>query len=129
MDKPPLHDPKPRVLVVDDNADAADILATLLALFDCTVKVAYSGSEALALGDALRPQLVILDIAMPDMDGCETARRMRAQSWGKQARIAALSAWSVDDTPCCTTRAGMDYHFIKPIRVDALVEILAGLRP
>lgn len=129
MDIPPLYQPKPRVLVVDDNADAADILATLLAAFDCTVKVAYSGSEALALGDALRPQLVILDIAMPDMDGCETALRMRARSWGQQARIAALTAWSVDDTPCCTTQAGMDYHFIKPIRVDALVAILAGLRP
>lgn len=128
MDKLPPHEPTPRVLVVDDNVDAADILATLLGVFDCTVKVAYSGSEALVLGDALRPQLVILDIAMPGMDGCETARRMRERPWGPQACIAALTAHSPDDMPCCPIQAGMDLHFTKPIRVDVLVDILAAVR-
>lgn len=128
LDQLLLHEPTPRVLVVDDNVDAADILATLLSVFDCTVQVAYSGSEALALGEALRPQLVILDLDMPGMDGCETARRMREQSWGPQACIAALTAWSGGDIPCCIVEAGMDYHFTKPMRVDALVDILAALR-
>jgi len=128
LDQLLLHEPTPRVLVVDDNVDAADILATLLSVFDCTVQVAYSGSEALALGEALRPQLVILDLDMPGMDGCEAARRMREQSWGPHACIVALTAWSGGDIPCCIVEAGMDYHFTKPMRVDALVDILAALR-
>lgn len=128
MDKLPPHAPTLRVLVVDDNADAADILASLLAFFNCTVEVAYSGSEALVLGDAQHPQLVILDLGMPGMDGCETARRMRERPWGRQACIAALTAWSIDDAPCCSTQAGMDYHLTKPLRVAVLAEILARLR-
>lgn len=128
MDTLPPHAPTPRVLVVDDNTDAADILATLLTLLGCTVQRAYSGSEALVLGDALRPQLVILDIAMPLMDGWETARRMRERPWGRQARISALTAWSADDMPRRAAQAGMDDHFVKPIRVDVLVDILASLR-
>lgn len=119
--------PARRVLVVDDNADAADSLAALLTLFDCTVQVAYSGSEALALGELHRPQLVILDIAMPRMDGCETARRMRARPWGRQACIAALTACGDDELPCSTAEAGMDFHLTKPVSADVLLGILASV--
>lgn len=122
-----LHAPKPRVLVVDDNADAADTLASLLAIFDCTVNVAYSGDEALVLGDVIRPQLVILDIAMPRMGGCETAQRIRQRPWGQQARIAALTAWGDEETRASTKRAGVDVHLTKPIDVDLLVGVLAQL--
>lgn len=123
-----LQETKPRVLVVDDNADAADTLASLLTIFDCAVNVAYSGVEALALGDVLRPQFVILDIAMPSMDGCETARRMRDRPWGRQACIGALTAWGDEQTRCCTADAGMDFHLIKPVSADALLRVLARVR-
>ena len=123
-----LQEPKPRVLVVDDNADAADTLASLLAIFDCTVNVAYSGAEALALGDVLRPEIVILDIAMPDMNGCETARRIRERPWGRQTAIVALSAWGDDATRCCTKEAGMNFHLTKPVTADVLLGVLAGVR-
>lgn len=118
-------EPKPRVLVVDDNADAADTLASLLTLFDYEVAVAYSGADALALGDAFRPQCVILDVAMPQMDGCATARYMRQRTWGRQACIIALTAWGDDDTHVCTVQAGMDVHFTKPVKADALLAVLA----
>lgn len=122
-----LQAPAPRVLVVDDNVDAADTLASLLTLFDCSVHVAYSGIEALALGDLLRPQLVILDIMMPRMDGRQTARSMRARPWGREACIAALTACA-DDLSVSTAEAGMDVYLTKPVSADVLLGILARLR-
>ncbi len=122
------REPTCSILVVDDNADAADSLAALLTLFDCTVHVAYSGIEALALGDLLRPQLVILDIMMPRMDGCEAARRMRERPWGQQACIAALTASADGHIDRCTVQAGMDFHLTKPVSADTLLGILSGIR-
>ena len=122
------HERKPRVLVVDDNADAADTLAALLTIYDYSVSTAYSGAEALALGDALHPQCVILDIAMPAMDGCETALRMRQRPWGRQAVIGALTAWGDDDTQSNAVRVGMDFYFTKPVRAEALLAVLARVR-
>ncbi len=120
--------PNTRVLVVDDNVDAADALAALLTLFNCTVELAYSGIEALVRANTFRPQLVILDLKMPIMDGCETARCMRAQSWGNEVCIAALTAWSDADLPCCPIQAGMDFHLTKPVGAALLLDILAGVR-
>ncbi|QOY94832.1 response regulator [Massilia sp. UMI-21] len=122
-----LREPTPRVLVVDDNVDAADTLASLLTLFDCSVHVAYSGIEALALGDLLSPQLVILDVMMPRMDGRQTALRMRARPWGQQACIAALTACA-DDLSASTAQAGMDYYLTKPVSAGMLLDILAKVR-
>lgn len=116
-----------RVLIVDDNEDAADTLASLLLIFEHTAHVAYSGIEALAVGDMLRPQLVILDIAMPRMDGWETARLIRERPWGRLACIVALTAWDDDDSRRRTNKASMDFHLTKPLAVESLLGILAGL--
>jgi CheY-like chemotaxis protein len=121
-------EPKPRVLVVDDNADAADTLAALLTIHDYTVSVAYSGTEALALGDAFHPQCVILDIAMPAMDGCETALRMRQRPWGRQAMIGALTARGDDDTRSRAVQAGMEFYFTKPVKAETLLAVLEHVR-
>lgn len=102
-----LLEPQPCVLVVDDHPDAAD---------------------ALALADVIRPDIVILDISMPRMNGCETARRMRLQPWAKSARIIALSAWGDDETRLCTQQAGMDFHLTKPVSAEILQDVLAMLR-
>lgn len=123
-----LQEPKPCVLIVDDNADAADTLASLLTICGCTAHVAYSGIEALAIGDQLHPRFVILDIGMPRMDGCETARRMRERSWGRQACIAALTAWNDEDVRSRALAAGMDLYFVKPVTVDMLLGVLADGR-
>lgn len=117
-----------RVLVVDDNADAADVLATLLSLLNCTVQVAYAGSEALKLGELHRPQCVFLDVNMPQMDGCQTARRMRERRWGRLACIVALTANDDEDTRRRTMQAGMDHHLAKPVSTKTLLDILEAVR-
>lgn len=119
-----MQDPKPIVLVVDDQNDSADTLVDLLPLvYDCTAHAAYSGAEALVLAELVRPQIVILDITMPGMDGCEAARRMRERPWGKQASIITLSGWE-DDEHCCT-QATIDFHLKKPVTITALLAVLA----
>jgi CheY-like chemotaxis protein len=118
---------KPRVLVVDDNHDAADTLASLLTMFDCTVSVSYSGADAVALGDLVRPQLVILDVAMPQMDGCETALRMRERGWGREARFVAITAWGDEETRRNTRAAGIDFHLVKPVTIECVLGLLTNV--
>jgi CheY-like chemotaxis protein len=118
----------PRILIVDDNVDAADTLALLLSVSGSDVTVAYSGTEALVQGEAIRPELVFLDIGMPIMDGCETARRMRKLSWGSEAVIIALTAWSDEPTRKRIVQAGMDHHLIKPVHIERVQDIVAALK-
>lgn len=117
----------PRILIVDDNVDAADTLAMLFSISKWDVAVAYSGPHALAQGAVFRPQLVFLDIGMPLMDGCETARRMRGQPWGPQAVIIALTAWSDEPTRQRVVQAGMDHHLVKPVPIEHMLDIVATL--
>ena len=119
---------KPRVLIVDDNADAADTLASLLEIFDWPAHVAYSGIEAIAMADLVLPRLVILDISMPHMDGFETARKLRARPSGEQVSIAALTAWGDEHTRCCTKEAGMEFHLTKPVSIESLLGVLEQIR-
>lgn len=124
MSIPTIEEQKTKVLVVDDQDDSANLLASLLPLvYDCTAHAAYSGAGALALGDLLRPEIVILDVTMPGMDGYEAARRMRERPWGEHALIITLSGWG-DDQQCCA-QANIDFHLRKPVTIDALVEVLA----
>jgi len=120
---------KLRVLVVDDNVDAANTLAELLAVYECTANVAYSGLEALVLGEVIRPDLILLDISMPTMNGFETAGKIRAQPWGERVRIVALTAWGDDHSRNSTLRAGMDFHLTKPVGIEVLLGILALSQP
>lgn len=124
---PTIEAQKTNVLVVDDQNDSADLLASLLPLvYDCTAHAAYSGAEALVLAELVRPQVVILDVTMPEMDGCEAARRMRERPWGKHASIITLSGWD-DDQHCCA-QSNIDFHLEKPVTIDALLEVLAKCR-
>lgn len=117
----------PRILIVDDNADAADMLALLFSHFECAPAVAYSGPDALALGSAVEPDLVLLDLGMPGMDGFETARRIRDTHWGKTVRIAALTAWSDDATRERAVVAGMDDHHVKPLPIEKIADVVRSL--
>lgn len=118
---------RPVVLIVDDNADAADLLAELLPYLDCVPIVAYSGKEALAQGEQQHPDLVLLDIGMPGIDGFETARRMRDTPWGAAASITALTAWNDPDTRDRVVRSSMDMHFVKPISFTDLSDLIVSL--
>jgi CheY-like chemotaxis protein len=118
--------PARRVLVVDDNVDSADSLTMLLRLEGYDVIVAYGGREALGGGGVRIPDFVLLDINMPVMDGYEVARRLRQRPGGELARIVALTGWVTADARQRTHAAGFNDHFIKPLDLDALRELLAA---
>jgi CheY-like chemotaxis protein len=117
--------PARRVLVVDDNEDAAESLAALLRIFGHDVSVAFDGEQALALAPEVKPEVVLLDLGMPRMDGREVARRMRAAPWGLSPRIFALSGFGGDDDRARSREAGCDEHLLKPVSPENLQSILS----
>jgi signal transduction histidine kinase len=116
--------PVRRILVVDDNEDAANSLATLLRLKDQNVRVAHDGTTALAAAESFRPDVVFLDIGMPAMDGYEVARRLRGQPEGSKALLVALTGWGQADDRARSQDAGFDYHVVKPVEPDTLQLLL-----
>jgi PAS domain S-box-containing protein len=116
-----------RVLVVDDNRDAAASLAMLIGALGHDVRQAYSGASALELVPSFRPHLIVLDVGMPDMDGYETARRIRELPGGRDARIVAASGYR--ELPGAARDAGMDDYLVKPVKLTELQQLLAGARP
>jgi CheY-like chemotaxis protein len=113
-----------KVLVVDDNADAADSLAVLLRLLGHEVRVAHDGPAALAAAAGGWPEVVLLDLGMPGMDGYEVARRLRADPATAGAVIAALTGWGQDEDRRRSKEAGFDHHLVKPADLGALQQIL-----
>lgn len=116
--------PNCRVLVVDDNQDAGDTLGMLLTALQATVRTVHSGLEALATIDEFDPEVVLLDIGMPFMDGYEVARRIRARR-GKSIRLIALTGWGQEEDIRRAERAGFDHHLVKPPDLDKLGKLLA----
>ena len=116
-----------RVLVVDDNRDAADSLAVLLDYLGYTVQVAHDGPGALQQAELFRPALVLLDIGMPEMDGFEVARRFRAQEKWNDLVIVALTGWGQEEDRQRSREAGFDHHLVKPTDIDALQGLLADV--
>jgi len=113
------------VLVVDDNVDAADVLAAVLQLEDVPVTIAHDGAAALEAFDRTRPALVLLDLGLPDIDGTEVARRMRARPWAHDVRIVAVTGWGQERDRERTRAAGIDAHVVKPVDPEALLALLA----
>ena len=110
----PTRTPRPRVLIVDDCRDAADSLALLVKLWGYAPAVAYDGPSALALTSAGPPAAVLLDIAMPHMDGYEVARRLRKLAGAEAAFLIALTGVEREDGIRRCYEAGIDLHFVKP---------------
>ena len=117
------------VLVVDDNHDAADSLVELLASLGAMPIVAYSGEEALRKAHKTPPSLALLDIGMPGMDGCELARRLRAEPWGDAVHLIALTGWGQQGLRERIAEAGFDHHLLKPLNVPEFVKLLRHGRP
>ena len=113
-----------RFLIVDDNGDAAALLAVLLQLEGHEVQTAASADEALDCGGQFRPEVVLMDLEMPDIDGFEASRRIRAQPWGNAVLIAALSGWGDEVSRRLAREAGVDLHFIKPVDTTLLLAIV-----
>ena len=120
---PPKADVLMRVLVVDDNRDAADSLAMLLQFEGRETQCAYSGEDALQAVARFEPQLVLLDIGLPGLDGYEVARRLKTES--PKLRVIALSGYGQVEDRQRSAAAGFDAHLVKPVDLDALQRVLA----
>jgi PAS domain S-box-containing protein len=118
-----------RVLVVDDNRRAADSLALLLRLDGHQVETAYDGLEALRVSERFTPQAVLLDIGMPELNGYDTARRMRERNGGGSMLLVALTGLGTPEDRQRATEAGFDTHLVKPVDVDELGRLLADRCP
>jgi CheY-like chemotaxis protein len=116
-----------RILVADDNNDALESLATLLQLSGHEVYTAANGAVALESAEQHRPEVALLDIGMPKLDGYEVARRIRAQPWGQRITLVALTGWGQDSDRRRSQEAGFDSHLVKPLDLDKLTELLAEL--
>ena len=113
-----------RILVADDNADSLESLAILLRCDGHEVYTAADGEEALQQAAACRPEIALLDIGMPKIDGVQVGRRIRAESWGQATTLIALTGWGQDTDRKRTQAAGFDAHLVKPLDISTLLPYL-----
>jgi signal transduction histidine kinase len=117
-----------RVLVVDDNRDAAEMLAALLGAWGQQTTLAFDGRSALALGGACAPDVVLLDLGMPHLDGHETARLIRQTGWGESVLLVAVTGWGQPHDRDRSQASGFDHHLVKPVAPAALRALLENCR-
>jgi CheY-like chemotaxis protein len=113
-----------KVLVVDDNADALESLSRLVTVLGNDVCKARDGQEALDAAQEFQPDIVLMDLGMPNMNGYEAARRIRQQPGGRKLLLVATTGWGQEEDRRRTTEAGFDRHLVKPIEAAALRELL-----
>lgn len=125
----PMAPPKSRfrILVVDDNADSALSLAMMLSMMGHDTRTAHDGEEAVTTAEAFRPQVVLLDIGLPKLNGYEVAQRIRQQEWGTSMFLVAVTGWGQDEDRRRSEDVGMNLHMVKPVEPSALDRMLAGL--
>jgi CheY-like chemotaxis protein len=116
-----------RILVVDDNPDAADSLKVLLGIWGHVVEIAYDGVSALQLARGFDPELVFLDIGLPEMNGYEVARRLRDEAGLARARFIALSGYGTERDRLRSSEAGFDLHLVKPVDPQSLPGVIASV--
>ena len=117
-----------RILVADDNRDAAESMSTVLRLMGNEVRTVHDGLQAVEEAAAFRPDLVLLDIGMPRLNGYDAARRIRAERWGKSTLIVAMTGWGQDEDKRRASEAGFDRHFTKPVDPGDIEKLIAALR-
>jgi PAS domain S-box-containing protein len=123
----PATDARLKILVVDDSRDAADTCATVLELSGHQVQTAYSGRRALELASTFRPHALLLDIGLPDVNGYELARTIRAAPWAEGMVLIAVTGWGQDEDRRRALEAGFDHHLTKPITAEKLESLLQSL--
>jgi PAS domain S-box-containing protein len=115
-----------RVLIVDDNVDAAQTLAAMLGLQDLETRAAFGGADGYAAAEAWRPDAAVIDLGMPGMNGYELCTRLREQSWGVGMMLIACTGWGQSQDRERSRLAGFDYHIVKPVDPEAVRELLAS---
>lgn len=118
-----------RILVVDDNRDAADSLAMLLRLAGNEVRTAYDGLAGVEAAGHFRPDVVLFDIGMPKLNGEDACRRIRGETWGQDMVLIALTGWGQENDRLRTKAAGFDHHLTKPVDPSALMKLLEEALP
>ncbi len=125
--EPPPPPPQGKlILLVDDNVDAARMLASLLELDGHTLHMVHHGDEAVPAARRIQPEVVLLDIGLPGLNGYEIARRLRNESWSENLVIIAITGYAMKDDIHKAQNAGFDHHLTKPVNVDALESLLAS---
>jgi PAS domain S-box-containing protein len=125
-DAPVASSAQRRILIVDDNKDSADSLAMLLEITGNKTYMAHDGVEAVEAIEKHRPEVVLLDIGLPKLDGHEVCRRVREQPWGKDIVVIALTGWGQEDDRRRSEEAGFNGHLVKPVDYDKLLELLGS---
>lgn len=115
-----------KVLIVDDNVDAAESLSMLLELAGHDVRVAHLGRAALSQAQLFCPDVVLLDIGLPDLSGYEVARQLRQETWARNAKLIAITGWGQDEDRRQAFEAGFDHHLCKPVDAEALTALIGG---
>jgi len=118
---------KRRILVVDDNRDSAQTMAMMLRLIGNEVTTAHDGLEALEVAEGFRPQVVVMDIGMPRLNGYDATRKLRAEPWARDMFIIALTGWGQESDQERSREAGFNRHLVKPVKLDDLLALLAEL--
>jgi len=116
-----------RILVVDDNPDSALSLAMMLSMMGHDTRTAHDGEAAVTTAEAFRPQVILLDIGLPKLNGYEVAQRIRQQEWGTSMFLVAVTGWGQDEDRQRSEDVGMNLHMVKPVEPSALDRMLAGL--
>jgi CheY-like chemotaxis protein len=119
--------PRRRILVVDDNRDGAESLTMMLRLLGNEVRTAGDGLEAIEVAEQFHPELILMDVGMPRLNGYDATRRIRREPWGSDITIVALTGWGQDHDREASRDAGCDAHLVKPVSLEDLQRTLAEL--
>jgi CheY-like chemotaxis protein len=118
---------KLRILVADDNPDSATSLSLLLSILGYDTRIANDGVEAFDTASEFRPDVALLDLGMPRLNGYDLARRLRAEPWGSRIALVAVTGWGDSEDRQRTQEAGFDHHLVKPVDPTALTRLLDTL--
>ena len=118
-----------KILVVDDNQDGADSLSEMLGLMGNDTRTGYDGEQACVIAQAFQPDVILLDIGLPTLNGYEACRRIRQQPWSTNAVLVAITGWGQDKDRERTREAGFNHHLVKPVDPQALLTLLSSLKP
>lgn len=116
-----------RILVVDDNHDSALSLAMVLTMMGHETRTAHDGQTALTMAEEFHPDVVLLDIGLPKMNGYEVAQRIRENSWGAKMFLIAVTGWGQAEDRARSSEVGLNMHMVKPVEPTALQAVLANL--
>lgn len=129
----PAHSVKPvpqpfRILVVDDNQDSAMSLAMILSIMGHETRTANDGESALTTAESFLPEVVLLDIGLPKLNGYEVAQRIRENTWGRSMFLIAVTGWGQEEDRQRSSEVGLNVHMVKPVEPAVLERLLTELR-